>query len=443
MARITISILFLAFWINAESQIFFGQNTGNSYGDQGLYTEAQLDDMIYNNGYIPVASASELNNIRNSVTAWMGAGTKYYNSYSIGLKSNKYIQVKTINLNNLEFTPIGIVSTPFNSIYDGNELNILNLHITEDQEYCGLFGYCTSTLKNIKISGYISVTTDYCGLICGTSLVIDNCQGTGNVTGNDYVGGLIGISSAIINSSFTGSVTGNDAVGGISGTTHGNVTNSNSNATVTAVNYSGGLLGTMVGATITIYGSHSQGVVNSTGNYSGGIIGNNQGTIINCYSSSLINASGLYIGGFVGLNQNNIDKCFSTGNVNISSFNSYVGAFCGIIYDACISNSYCLGACNNGGGFVGLINNVLSEITNCFSTGISYANAGFASGNVGGTINSSYWDITTSGQSGSMAGVGKTTTQLKADAIGSGIYLNWSTSIWAKTTGYPYLIDNN
>src|SRR5690606_5471589 len=77
---------------------FLGRVSGrdcSSY-DPGLYTVSELDQMIFVDGYIPVANATELNNIRTGRDQTMGAGTCWENTYLTGL-DKKYVQVLTID----------------------------------------------------------------------------------------------------------------------------------------------------------------------------------------------------------------------------------------------------------------------------------------------------------------------------------------------------------
>ena len=143
--------------------------------------------------------------------------------------------------------------------------------------------------------------------------------------------------------------------------------------------------------------------------YVGGLVGNNSGTITNCYSTGSVSGSS-YVGGLVGDNSGTITNCYSTGSVSGSS---YVG---------------------------GLVGYTDGTITNCYSTG-SVSGTSVFGGLVGynfGTITYSYWDKETSLQPSSTFGTGKTTAEMKQQATFEG----WDfTNIWAieEDVTYPYL----
>ena len=48
----------------------------------GLYTSEQIDTLVFVDGYIPVASASEFDAIRTGASETMGAGTCWEGSYT-------------------------------------------------------------------------------------------------------------------------------------------------------------------------------------------------------------------------------------------------------------------------------------------------------------------------------------------------------------------------
>jgi PKD repeat protein len=162
----------------------------------------------------------------------------------------------------------------------------------------------------------------------------------------------------------------------------------------------------------TISNSSSTGSVSSSDNKVGGLVGYNKGTIGNSYSSSSVNSNNHnQVGGLVGLNGGTINNSYSTGSV---SGNVLIGGLVGDNHGT-INNSYSAGSVSGNswvGGLVGL--------------------------NCGGTINNSYWDIETSGQSTSDGGEGKTTTEMKQQAT----FVGWDfDNIWAieEDVTYPFL----
>src|SRR5690554_6536672 len=83
----------------------------------GLYTVSELDQMIFVDGYIPVASAAEFDKIRTGAAETMGAGTCWEGTYITG-GDKKYVQVGDI-----DFSGFGTWSTEITAssgfIYDG------------------------------------------------------------------------------------------------------------------------------------------------------------------------------------------------------------------------------------------------------------------------------------------------------------------------------------
>jgi len=146
----------------------------------------------------------------------------------------------------------------------------------------------------------------------------------------------------------------------------------------------------------------------------GGLMGGNNGLVSNCYSTGSVVGTNT-VGGFVGSNTVTMSNCYSTGSVVGTS---YVGGLLGY---------------NMGG------------VGNCYSTG-SVVGTSYVGGLVGynddesSTVSNSFWDTQTSGQLASAAGTGKTTTQMKTQAIFTGWDFPTTWKIDAnKNNGYPYL----
>ncbi len=184
--------------------------------------------------------------------------------------------------------------------------------------------------------------------------------------------------------------------------------------------------------------------VNITGrNYVGGLVGQQvAGTISNSYSTGSVDGH-TYVGGVVGRTTGTITKSYSTGAVTgVFSSGGLVGRSSGTI-----NNSYSTGSVtgsNNVGGFVG--ENIDGAITNSYSTGsVSVSGSdsvgGFVAVWMGGTITNSFWDKTTSGQTTSAGGTGKTTVKMKGLYTYNSNGGNWSITGGAPNlnNGYPYL----
>jgi len=190
-----------------------------------------------------------------------------------------------------------------------------------------------------------------------------------DVTGDTYVGGLVGHihDGSLTNCHSTGSVAGDTHVGGLAGESGGIVSNTYSTASVSGSFEIGGLIGQNHG---TVSKSYSTGMV--TGDeYIGGLVGwNHHGTISNSYSSGIVDGVSL-VGGLVGSNRATVSNCYSFGTVT---------------------------GLEDVGGLVGR--------------------------NYQGTVNSSFWDIETSGQATSDGGTGNTTAEMQDIATFAGAAWN-------------------
>jgi len=191
--------------------------------------------------------------------------------------------------------------------------------------------------------------------------------------------GLFGYTSGMVRNVgvIGGSVTGQDQIGGLAGRNAGTIDNSYSTVTASGNSMIGGLAGYNDG---TINNSYSTGAV--SGNSSiGGLAGRNDGMIGNSYSTGTASSAGTGVGGLVGDNDvGTISNSYSTGAV---SGDSNVGGLVGSNPWGTISNSYSTGAVSGNSSIGGLV-------------GIN---------DTDGTINSSYWDTTTTGKDAA-SGVG-------------------------------------
>ena len=289
--------------------------------------------------------------------------------------------------------------TSFNTEFDGNGRTISNLYIDysgqRDNNNLGLFGRTLSDsyihdigLANVDVSGGWSVG----GLVGDNDGAISDSYATGEVSGlSQNVGGLVGGNDGTISASH--------ADVNVSGDNKGNF---------------GGLVGSNTGI---ISSSYATGRV-SNANTAGGLVGINwNGAIATSYATG--DVSGWYtVGGLVGANLGNagpsssaiISASYATGNVSASW--RYAGGLVG-------TQSVDVGSSSTGSSAI---------ISASYSTGTVSAGeaAGGLVGNNGGKIHTSYWDTTTSNQSTSAGGVGKTTSELQSPTGYTGIYASWN-----------------
>lgn len=181
-----------------------------------------------------ICSSSDLWNLTNS-------GPEYFSmNYRLGCN---------IDLENVEWMPIGDSVDGFKGTFDGDGYRIYNLKIENTNLFPqGLFGVADkASIINLRISGDIDCNY-YCGLLVGkiTNGVIHNCFADGIVSSTtSNVGGLVGqsVSSEILNSCFVGNVSGDLNVGGIVGHSNYVVNKCYSVGNVTGNRYSGGIIG--------------------------------------------------------------------------------------------------------------------------------------------------------------------------------------------------------
>jgi hypothetical protein len=133
------------------------------------------------------------------------------------------------------------------------------------------------------------------------------------------------------------------------------------------------------------------GGITGLNDYIGGIVGDNNGKIVDCYSTCTV-AGDHNIGGLAGGNSGRMTNCYSTGSV---TGRRDVGGLVG--YNASlIANCYSVGLVNGDENVGGLVGRTIG-------LGRSHASAEI----------SCFWDIETSGQTQSAGGTGKTTAEMQ------------------------------
>ncbi|MFA5764288.1 MAG: GLUG motif-containing protein [archaeon] len=269
------------------------------------------------NDVIRICSLQDLNQVRN-----------YLSKDYILMKDIDATQTQGWN-GGLGWQPIGSPDNNFRGNFDGQNYQINNLYINRPTENdVGLFyRILGGTVENIKLENVNVVGNDYVGGLVGTNWIgnsiIRKCFVEGNVSGHNNVGGLAGYnySENISKSYFIGDVNGNTFVGGLVGVSYsGNISQTFSKGSVTAYQWAGGLLGSIWNDDGNIIDSYSSSDVNqyiSTGFYTSVpalLVAYLQGNINNSYSfgeivqgnmlNILIGDSSLYDGGLEELESN-------------------------------------------------------------------------------------------------------------------------------------------
>ena len=176
------------------------------------------------------------------------------------------------------------------------------------------------------------------------------------------------------NLSVSGSVKGDDYVGGVVGQNGGSVENCYNTG---AVNSSGNRVGGVVGYNSRIVKNcYNTGAVNSSGNWVGGVVGVNSGSVTNCYNTvnGTVTVTGNdYVGGVVGYNSSNgtVENCYNTVKVTGSSDYSYIGGVVGQNFGP-VENCYNTGSVTvtgSDGRVGGVVGWNSGPVKNCYNTG--------------------------------------------------------------------------
>ena len=290
----------------------------------------------------------------------------------------------------------------FSSIFEGNGNRISNLQINRDSaDYVGLFAGNSGLVRNIGLARPEIEGERIIGALVGFSrgtaarqatIINSNVVG-GSVKGsNDNIGGLVGINQAdsiIVNSYANINVEGNFWTGGLVGTNRGRITNSYATGTVDGGNDNDTGTGQTIG-----------GLVGQSGREEG----SEAAIIENCYALGNVSSDGgdaeIGVAGLVGYTwrKSNISDSYATGNVKVSGNTAGIDTF---------------------GGLVGYIEDQKQP-------------------NNVSTVENSYWDEETSGQSSSSGGKKRNTAQLQSPTAARGIYKNWQSADWDFGTRQTY-----
>ena len=298
-------------------------------------------------------------------------------------EDNAYIIMNDIKLyNQVNWAPIGTNAKPFKGYFIGNGHTISG-NLTCSSNYCGLFGMTYgATIEGVRTSA--------------------NIQSNGNLT---YVGGLIGIAdnSTVSNSQVSGKVDAYTVVGGAIGhAVESTLTSIKSSATVTgkAVN-TGGLIGNASRIQMTDCQVNEATVTGVQ--YVGGLAGSLYDSTVTAstVSGTTVSNTSYETGGLVGYAKNTDFKDSKVNETTVTSTSTGTGLFVGRIdgntVDGCIVSGSTLTANGNySGGITGYA--VSTNFTNCSVdaeiTGKAHFNAGIA----GNATSCTFKNCTTKGK---------------------------------------------
>lgn len=234
-----------------------------------------------------------------------------------GNNADKYYKLTAdIDLGGMYWTPVGMLVKPFRGIFDGNGKKITGLNVSDSGDFLGLFGYNLGTIKNLTVSG------------CVTNTSTSKSEEHGDA---DFVGGVAGFNAGTmidVDSNVVVDASGANNVGGIAGfNTSGKWVDSRD------VGDEEGIKKTIAGA---------EGIIQRCGNAgfvagrmkAGGIVGENAGTVEECYNKGTVvnmkTFGGSGVGGIAGRNGNNntkyetgiVKSCYNAGTVVLDCYNT-------------------------------------------------------------------------------------------------------------------------
>jgi filamentous hemagglutinin family protein len=342
----------------------------------GLTIEGNAYTVINNNN-----AASLLSGLISSTDSTLLAGY-----YALG---------EDLDLTGVPWTPLGSNSNYFTGVFDGLGNTGSNLTISSTNNYIGLFGYSTGTIRNLGLIDPTVSGAKYVGALVGyngSGGIIENCYvtvtegstATVSATSGD-VGGLAGDNYGTITHCYNDvdvSSSGSTA-GGLVGCNKSLIENSYSTGDVSGTANVGGLVGYMGYSTGTLTNCYATGDVYGSSNYVGGLVGRNRnnpnGSITGCYSTGDVTGLGIYVGGLMGVNETSpITNCYSTGRVTGAGYvGGLTGYNTGAVSDSRSSSDVTLTAgtaTNDTWSAGGLIGYNTGNITDCYATGavVSY-----------------------------------------------------------------------
>jgi|GEM_PF-1908778 len=364
-----------------------------------------------------------------------------------------------IDLNNVEWTPIGVTTSKdnfsqeraFSGVFDGRNHTIYKLKCNNpnNTNCSGLFGilmcdmdYSNGMIKNLNLSqisvtGYGKNTGSICGILAYGKL--QNCSSDGSVIGVDRCGGVVGIAdnASIIECESFGVVSGNDdsAVGGIVGVIQCVDVNNCVNYAKVSGNYLvGGIAGIIYESCITKNSNYGQ-IVGTSNAKTGGICGFLTGC---CHATLCYNAGsvsgGASTGGIAGAGDGClISDCYNTANISQSYETGNAGGIFGEFsrydgYENPIKNCYNSGIVSGGtyGSFIGKNGAKSGDISNCYY--LSGTGSAVGSGKTTGIT------AKTSAQLSSSAMVTLLGSDVwtRADGVNNGYPVLYYTSLWAQ-----------
>lgn len=376
----------------------------------------------------------------------------------------KYVLANDIDCKNATLSKIGSARVPFMGSFDGQGHTIANFSIAViEQQYdrsVGLFAYTDQAeISNLKLHNATIFVSSYQYINGSIGILIGSARGT--TVSNASVNGTI--SQIDLPSPATLSI-GN--VGGLVGSTDKtHIINANASVNIAGpfIIHAGGLVGKL-DRNSSIQNSYAAGKL-KVRHTSGGLVGwVINSSVVKSYATGSVEgydptefhyAFGGLIGALVTQSEQDraiVSQSYATGEVNGGTQGDAIGGLVGNIDSyvytdkrsfTLIENSYATGKVTGYQRIGGLVGNSYNlHLINCYSTGKVI---GLSDNFVGGLVGewyltpdyavNNYWDMQTSGQSLSSAGIGKATSEM----VRQQTYTNWDfQSIWTINEGQSY-----
>ena len=191
------------------SAIGSGANGSGTFVGASVAIAETVEVEAYTNGGKPAVETKDANGNANVIEGEVAVYNKVISTldeliaFAYEVNAGNTYAGKTvkladdINLNNMEWTPIGNSTNKFLGTFDGTGHTISNLKVTGSNSYVGLFGYASDgelrniNIHNASVSGRLGV-----GALAGSpyTSAVNNINLTGHVeiNGMSYVGGLLG-----------------------------------------------------------------------------------------------------------------------------------------------------------------------------------------------------------------------------------------------------------
>lgn len=297
------------------------------------HTYASTMTSAPSSGTVYIREATDLQQISN----WSQSST---------LENVTFVMDYDVSLDGIEWIPIGNVSNPFGGCFDGNNKSIINFNNDSAGDGFALFNRATNaSLKNIDISGQITVTTGSSPYSAGIvamadGCIIENCKSNVNITSAIEGSCIAGIAANLTGSPSTISNCLNLGTMDISKKTSkaggivAYVSINNNTTFIRNVENKGGIKHSGTATTSINLG----GVVGFADTNSGGVIvienSGNKGSITsNAKNSnaSVGDSSKVHAGGIIGFESyskadNKVLNCFNVGEISGANINAAIVA---------------------------------------------------------------------------------------------------------------------